>query len=60
MIQFGSDTWRNMVGGGTFSGVQAIKVQIGLEVLLGHVRHKGNRKPEGLPQDLKLQKYADK
>ena len=49
-----------MVGGGTFSGVQAIKVQIGLEVLLGHMSHKGQQEARGFPQDLKLQKYADK
>ena len=41
VIRLGSDNWRNRVGGGTFSGLQAIKVQIGLEVLLGHMSHKG-------------------
>lgn len=46
-MRLGTDPWINMVGGGTFSGLWSIKAEMGLEVLLGHVSRKGNRKPEG-------------
>ena len=50
-MMLGTDTWINMVGGGTFSGLQSSKPEVGLEVLLGHMSHKGNRKPEEFLQD---------
>ena len=36
-MRLGADTWRNMVGGGPFSGLWSIKAEMGLEVLLGHI-----------------------
>ena len=55
-----ADSWRNMVGEGTISGLWAIIQKWNLEVLLGYIIHKVNEKPEGFPQDLSLQKCAHK
>ena len=34
-MRLGAETWRNMVGGRPFSGLQSVKAEMGLEVLLG-------------------------
>ena len=60
VMRLGADSWRNMVGEGTISGLWSIMQKWNLEVLLGHISHKVNATPEGFPQDLSLQKYADK
>ena len=60
VMRLGADSWRNMVGEGTISGLWSIMQKWNLEVLLGHISHKVNEKPVGFPQDLSLQKYADK
>ena len=36
-MSLGAETWRNMVGGGTISGLWSVMQKWNLEVLMGHM-----------------------
>ena len=59
VMRLAAETWRNMVGGGTFSGLRSMLQKWSLEVLLGHISWRTGGRQKDSP-GFKLQKYVDK